>query len=191
MSKLWIAGVVLGLVVANTAQGADHKRTSTITSLEPKLCKVIKRHPDGNTLECPGISGYPVYFAEGDLRAFLSFGSKPETRRAAQQTPGPFNTPFEKGHRRATIEWRIVKRFGRELPHATIVRYFISRDGQKSQALVVTRVTDKEACHVAYIDATANADAIMLARRIADEVAPKFDCKNEPSIEGKAGLLGG
>lgn len=191
MAKLWIAGMALGLVVASAALGADHKRTSTITSLEPKSCKVIRRHSDGNAHECPGIPGYPVYFAEGDLRAFLSFGSKPGTRRAATQTPGPFNTPFEQGHRRATIEWRIVKRFGREVPHATIVRYFMTRDGRKSQALVVSRVTDKEACHVAYIDATANADAIMMARRIADEVAPKFDCKNEPAIEGKPGLLDG
>ncbi len=191
MSKLRIAGLMLGLVVAGAAEGADHKRTSTITSLEPKLCKVIKRHPDGNAHECPGLPGYPVYFAEGDLRAFLSFGPKPGARRAATQTPGPFNTPFEKGGRRATIEWRIVKRFGRDLPHATIVRYFASRDGSKSQVLVVTRITEKEACHVAYIDATVNADAIMLARRIADELAPKFECTNEPRIEGKPGLLGG
>lgn len=191
MSRLRIAGAIIGMCLAGSASAADHKRTSTITSLEPKLCKVIKRHPDGNSYECPGLPGYPVYFAEGDLRAFVAFGPKPAATQAAKQTLGPFNTPFEKGHQRATIEWRIDKRAGGERPHAAILRYFVSRDGQKSQALVVTRVTETEACHVAYIDAIANQNAIMMARRIADEVAPRFDCKAEPKLEGKPGMLGG
>ena len=181
----------LGICLAGVAIAGDHKRTSTITSLEPKLCKIIKRHPDGNSFECPGLPGYAVYFAEGDLRAFVAYGPKPALTQAAKQTLGPFNTPFEKGHQRATIEWRIDKRSGVERPHAAILRYFVSRDGRKSQALVVTRVTEKESCHVAYIDAVANEDAIMIARRIADEVAPRFDCKGNPTIEGKPGLLGG
>lgn len=191
MSMLRMAVAVLAGSLAGTAGAGDHKRTSTITSLEPKLCKVIKRHADGNSYECAGLPGYPVYFAEGDLRAFVSFGAKPASRQAANQTLGPFNTPFEKGHRRATIEWRIDTRSVGQRPHATILRYFVSRDGQSSQALVVTRVTETEACHVAYIDAKANDDAIMMARRIADEVAPRFDCKADPRIEGKPGMLGG
>ncbi len=191
MTTLRMAGAVLLLALAGSANAADHKRTSTITSLEPKLCKVIKRHRDGNSYECQGVPGYSVYFAEGDLRAFVAFGPKPAATRAATQTLGPFNTPFEKGHQRATIEWRIDRRTGAERPHAAILRYFVSRDGQSSQALVVTRVTEKEACHVAYIDAKANEDAILMARRIADDVAPRFDCKAEPKIEGKPGMLGG
>lgn len=188
---LRLAGAALGICLAGAAFAGDHKRTSTITSLEPKLCKVVKRHPDGNSYACPGLPGYPVYFAEGDLRAFVAFGPAAASTHAAKQTLGPFNTPFEKGHQRATIEWRIDKRSGVDQPHAAILRYFVSRDGKRSQALVVSRVAKSESCHVAYIDAIANEDAILMARRIADEVAPQFDCKGEPRIEGKPGMLGG
>jgi hypothetical protein len=40
---------------------------------------------------------------------------------------------------------------------------------------------------VAYIDALANADAISLARRIADGRARTFDCRREPRVEGDTG----
>jgi hypothetical protein len=53
--------------------------------------------------------------------------------------------------------------------------------------VVVTRVTDTEACHVAYIDALANPDPIILARRIADEQARAFNCLSEPSRIGATG----
>lgn len=177
------------LVLMGTASATDHKRKSLYTILEPSSCKVTKKHDHGNSYECAGLPGYPVYFAEGDHRTFLSFGRQPATRRAATQTLGAFNTPFEPGHRRTTIEWRFTGGPGRELPYATIVRYFISRDAARGQFLVVTRVGENEACHVAYIDAIANPDAIMIARRLADEVAPKFQCSSEPVVEGKRGPL--
>jgi hypothetical protein len=68
-----------------------------------------------------------------------------------------------------------------------IVRYFTKSQTKRGQVLVVTRVTDREACHVAYIDAVANANAIILARRIADEKARKFDCKSDPARVGAVG----
>lgn len=178
------------VLLTGAAAAADHKRKSLYTVLEPATCKVIKKHADGNAYECPGLPGFPVYFAEGDLRTFLSFGAQSGARRAATQTLGPFNTPFEAGHRRTTIEWRFTQSAGRQLPHAAIVRYFVSRDKARGQMLVVTRIGESEACHVAYIDALANPDAIMIARRIADEVAPRFACSGEPTIEGKRGALG-
>lgn len=184
-------GLALAVGVVGMAHAAVHKRTNLFTSLEAADCKVTKRHADGNAYDCRGLPGYPIYFAEGDLRSYMSFGAKPDTRRAAKQTLAAFNTPFEQGHRRATIEWRFVERFGRQLPYATIVRYFVSRDGARGQILVVTRVTEREACHVAYVDAVSNPDAIQIARRVADEVAPGFDCKAEPSFAGVPGLFGG
>jgi hypothetical protein len=162
---------------------------SVYTALEPDGCKVTKRHADGNAYECAGLAGYPVYFAEGDLRTFVAFGAKPAARRAATQTLGAFNTPFEGKKRRATIEWRVPPNTAVPAPYAAIVRYFVSRDGVKGEALVVSKVSATESCHVAYIDAKANADAIMVARRIADEVAPRFDCAKEPTIEGVRGKL--
>lgn len=186
----WLICSALACMAATPSLSAEHKRKSLYTTLEIPACKVVKRHPDGNSYECPGLPGHPVYFAEGDLRTFLSFGNKPGKRRAATQTLGPFNTLFEGKGRRTTIEWRISDRGGKIEPYAAIVRYFVSRDKARSEALVVTRTDQKDACHVAYIDAKANPDAIMMARRIADEEAPRFTCDKEPAIVGTPGLLG-
>ena len=73
------------------------------------------------------------------------------------------------------------------LPYAIIVRFHTSRDGRNGDVLVVSKVSDTEACHVAYIDALANPDAIALARRIADRQAKGFDCRQDPQTEGATG----
>ena len=68
-----------------------------------------------------------------------------------------------------------------------IVRYFTKSDRGNGQVLIVTRITEKQACHMAYIDALANHDAIVIARKIADERAPTFDCSRDPTIGGASG----
>jgi hypothetical protein len=160
---------------------------SLYTAIDLKSCRTIESHPDGDRWRCKGLAGYPVYVAEGDLRFYLSVGPDAAKLRAATQTLAPFNTLFEGTSTRTTVEWRFVIRDGRPAPFATIVRYFTQNDTQKGEVLVVTRVTEREACHVAYVDALANPDAIVLARRIADERARTFDCKEEPAREGAVG----
>jgi hypothetical protein len=51
----------------------------------------------------------------------------------------------------------------------------------------VSKVSETETCHVAYIDALANPDAIALARQIADKQAKSFDCRQQPHTEGATG----
>jgi hypothetical protein len=147
----------------------------------------VKRHRDGGAWNCEGLGGIPVYVAEGDLRQFLSVGTDPEKRRAATQTLGPFNSLFERGSDRAIIEWRFDRRGERQIPYAIIVRVHTSQDGRKGDVLVVSKVGATETCHMAYIDALANRDAIALARRIADSQAKTFDCRREPHTEGATG----
>ena len=118
---------------------------------------------------------------------FVSVGADPQKRRAATQTLGAFNSMFEKGHSRATIEWRFNRRGERKIPYAIIVRFHTSRDGRNGDVLVVSKVSDAETCHMAYIDALANPDAIALARQIADRQAKSFDCRQEPRTEGETG----
>jgi hypothetical protein len=160
---------------------------SIYTTVELGACKQIKRHRDGGAWQCPGLAGIPVYVAEGDLRQFVSVGAQAEKRRAAKQTLGPFNSIFEKGSERATIEWRFDRRGERKLPYAIIVRFHTSSEGRRGDVLVVLKVTERETCHVAYVDALANQNAITLARSIADEKARTFDCRKEPSPEGATG----
>ena len=55
------------------------------------------------------------------------------------------------------------------------------------RVLVVSKVGPADTCHVAYIDALANSDAIALARHVADTQAKAFDCRGEPRAEGAGG----
>ena len=157
---------------------------SRFTTIELRTCSVIKRHPDGNTWRCSGLKGYPVSYAEGDLRAFVGFSAQPQLSQAMQQTLRPFNSVFEGKGRRATIEWRIRRQNGAEHPYAAIMRVFISGDGQKGEVLVITKITATEACHMAYIDAKANAESMALARSTADELAATWKCTSEPRVMG-------
>lgn len=169
------------------APAAANPVKSLYTTVDLKVCKQVKRHRDGGAWRCEGLDGLPVYVAEGDLRQFVSVGANAEKRRAATQTLGAFNSIFEKGGSRATIEWRFNRRGERKLPYAIIVRFHTSRDGRNGDVLVVSKVSDTETCHVAYIDALANRDAIALARQIADRQATSFDCRKEPHTEGATG----
>ena len=114
-------------------------------------------------------------------------GADAQKRRAATQTLGAFNTIFEKGSDRATVEWRFNRRGERQIPYAIIVRFHTSGEGRRGDVLVVSKVSATETCHVAYIDALANQDAITLARFVADNQAKSFDCRNEPHPEGATG----
>jgi hypothetical protein len=169
------------------APAAANPVKSLYTTIQLGDCKQTKRHRDGGAWLCRGLNGIPVYVAEGDLRQFVSAGTNAESRRAATQTLGPFNSMFERNSRRATIEWRFERRGERRLPYAMIVRFHTSQEGRKGDVLVVSKVSASETCHVAYIDALANSDAITLARFVADKRAKTFDCREEPRPEGATG----
>ena len=160
---------------------------SLYTTVELKACKPAKRQKAGEAWHCEGLPGYPVYVAEADLRQFVSTGKDAEHRRAATQTLGSSNTIFDNGSHRATIEWRFDRRASGPIPYATIVRYHTSHQGRRGDVLVISKVTPQESCHVAYIDAVANPDAIAIARRIADDEARSFDCRREPRAMGAQG----
>jgi hypothetical protein len=174
--------VVLGVPTLATANPVK----SRYTTIELKSCKVVERHQDGNTWTCAGLPAFPVYIAEGDLRTYMAFGRNGRKHRAASQTLAPFNTVFDVTGKRATVEWRFESRHGRDEPYATIVNYATQNDGGRGRVLVVTKIDTNQSCHVAYIDAVANSEAIVLARQAADE-SRKFKCSDEPRILGASG----
>jgi len=183
-----VAVIASAIALAQPVAGYPVKSLYTTVDLkDSKICKRIERHRDGGAWRCAGLPGYPVYVAEGDLRSFVSVGPDAEKRRAATQTLRPFNSIFERGGNRATIEWRFDRRGNRQIPYAIIVRFHTANDGRRGDVLVVSKVSARETCHVAYIDALANADAIALARKIADGRARTFDCRREPTAEGATG----
>jgi hypothetical protein len=180
-----VLAALAGLACAGEAAAVKTPAKSLYTNIDLAQCTRLKHHPDGSTWRCAGLPGYPILVAQGDLRFYLSFGLNAEKRRAAEQTLSAFNTPFADRRTRATVEWRFETRDDKPVPYAAIVRYFTSLDAAKGEVLVVSRVTATEACHVAYIDALATPEAIVLARRIADERARSFDCRQEPQGEGQ------
>ncbi|MCC7253532.1 hypothetical protein [Hyphomicrobium sp.] len=161
---------------------------SLYTAVDPSLCRPLGGGDSGGAARlCEGLPGYPVYIAEGSRGVYLSVGPNADKRRAARQTLSSFNTLFDRGGRRTTVEWRFVVRDRQTVPYATIVRYFTQSATDAGQVLVVMRVTDREVCHVAYVDALANLDAIVLARKLADTVARSKPCPQEPSVQGAQG----
>lgn len=180
--KACVAGVLaLGLAAVSGAAMAQTV-ISTYTDVDLDACTVVSADDFGATWACPGYKGIPVMIGEGDLRFFVSYGLTSTTERAAEQTLPPFN------HLGPRIEWRISNVAGQITPFATILRFFVARpDGEEGegQVLVVTKLGPGATCHVAYIDALANPDANVLARKAADDTAQDFDCANEPDIIGE------
>ncbi|MEQ1718665.1 MAG: hypothetical protein ABL907_22210 [Hyphomicrobium sp.] len=157
---------------------------SRLSSIELPKCRRISKHPHGGAWICPGLRGYPVYFAEGDLRHMLAFGPTPQRRRSASQTLGQFNSVFQ-GKRRPTIEWRVeTGADGKILPFATIVRFHTSLEGDSGEVLVITKVDAKDSCQLATIDAKVNPDAMAMARSWAIAEARRRSCPDTPEVLG-------
>lgn len=151
----------------------------------------------GGSAVCEGIDGYPVYFAEGDLRQFTAYGSV--------EDPMMFPNGFSEWNSvHDTIEWRMAD--GR--PFATIHRWFLDNiDPQtgsaepalRGQVLAISTVGEPEApagkqvsCAVGYVDTLANKDANLLAREVADTIGRYFLCgKDRPRFHGERGNRSG
>lgn len=170
--------------------------TSAYTKLDfKKTCKVLEEIEEGGSVSmlCDGYQDYPVHFAEGDLRHSVQFGHVDTGADSIWQSFAQWNRVS------GTIEWRLQD--GR--PVAAILRWFIentddagSADPTRTgQVLVVSRVgqqADMGACVVGYVDALANRDANVLARDVADTLAPDFVCGTDrPEFHGTRGRLSG
>jgi hypothetical protein len=181
-----VAGV-LAATLARTAQ-ASEAFVSDYTSADTRKCRKFERVQVADTeyaagWACKGLAGYVVVVAEEDLRTTVSVGRTVKAavaEPAASQGFGPFNFAYD------TVEWRSLKGGGK--PFAIIQRWNISdnenpgSDGRPGRTglLIVTRLPPGPVCHVAYVDVKANAEANVLARRAADEVARSFDCAKDP-----------
>ena len=166
--------LVAALAALALASPAHADFTSAYTDLNLDECLVLDADDFGTSWSCPGYKGYPLKVSEGDLRFSLQYGFDPDASSGFQTLP-PFNNLGAK------LEWRLSNDLGRWMPIATIVRYFTAdpETGEdKGQVLVVTQLLDGNTCHIAYVDATANANANELAREAADK-AGDFDCATD------------
>jgi hypothetical protein len=180
------------LAIAASGMSFAQEIASVYSSTATRNCKKVDAAKDGegdwSTWLCPGIGGYIVRVTEDDLRMTVSIG---RNLKAAANEPASKHqfAPFNSAH--DTLEWRMAK----GQPFATIQRWFLAdvensdKSGKPGQAamLIVTRLSP--ACHVAYVDVSANAgaNANELARKAADERARGFDCNSQPIVIGNRG----
>lgn len=158
---------------------------SAYTKLDLDGCEVLKEYEEGGgvDLKCAGYRGIPVFVSEGDLRTVVGFGTQNETGG----TFAPFNSPG------TTVEWRLSG--GK--PFAAILRFHLDPGDGSGQTVSVLGVhtiggNGRESCPVGYVDASVNADANVLARKVADEEAGGFACGTDrPRYRGAVSELGG
>lgn len=183
VTTLRIAAPIGFALCAFAGPAAAQLYNSSYTTLKFEDCTVISSDDFGSTWACPGLKGMPVMVRESQHRFSVSYGLTSTTEKAAEQTLPPENQPGEE------IEWRVSNAEGSYKPFATILKVFVKPEGggEEGQVLVVTRVSPGATCHVAYIDAVANADAEKLAQQVADEKAMDFDCTKDPEIVGEFG----
>lgn len=177
--------VAAGLLLLASATGVAAQVESAYTPLDLDKCRHARGRDveDYGTWRCRGHGGIAVHVGGGDQRSQVSFGRSAGREPAARQTLASFN------HHGRTIEWRL--RRGKP-PYAAIMRWSttVATDGEpvRGQVLVVTRLPPGAVCHVGYVDGRANPDANVLARRIADQVAPEFRCgRDKPVVLGEKG----
>jgi hypothetical protein len=178
----------LGLSALAVIPASAGEVSSIYTSLDlEKKCILVKSIPNeggGAIWNCKGHKGLRVRVAEGDLRFFVSFGKNADKQTASRQTLAPFNNIHK------TLEWRVERIGTAWVPFATILRYFWDSDGRRGQTLVVTKLGQNDACHIAHIAANGKENANELARRIADKRARAFDCNNTQTMRfGPGGKL--
>lgn len=184
---------VLGIIGLFLLASGALAQQSEYTKIELETgCIYFEQYEQGARAYCSGLKGYPVHFAEGDLRQMVQFGHV-----------GDINTQWESfsqfNHINDTVEWRLSK----NIPYAAILRWFIENSDQngeykkelEGQVLVVSSVAshaNPQGCVVGYVDARANKNANAIARNVADKYARNFKCgADTPEFHGKRGKSAG
>jgi hypothetical protein len=170
---------ILGAVFLAAAPAGAADLVSAYTDLDLNQCIETDTDEVGATYACEGLNGTPVTVSEGDLRMTVSYGDNARDEPAMGQGFGAFNRLGAK------IEW-LSPADDPETPIATILRWYLQQgEGpDESQILVVTQLEPGAVCQIAWIDATANKNANVLARQAAAELAGDFDCGGMPKVYG-------
>jgi hypothetical protein len=186
-----VAAALAGLL-ASPAIGETTESATTPSDVDKCTHKAGRAAEDDGEWHCIGYAGIPILMTAGDVRVYVSYGAKAAHEAAAAQT---LAAPNGEGK---NIEWRIVREPGRKgHAFATIMGWSTAIpvddpkvvDGTyRGEVLVVMRLGPGGVCHVGYVDARQNANAIELAREIADRHARTFRCgKDKPVVLGDKG----
>ncbi|MFI0845110.1 hypothetical protein [Mesorhizobium sp. IMUNJ 23232] len=182
--------ILLTLAALGLPAGAAEMKSEYTDIDFEKTCSTFSSNEEGGNfanLVCPGWRGYPVIFYTGDLRESIFYGFPPTGAEHVWESFPAFNAAGPK------IEWRIEVDGAREVPVATIHRWFVSNDPEdsdkKTEVLVVEKVGQigvGEGCTIGLVVASGNPKANETARKIADEQARDFACGADERV-----LVGG
>lgn len=146
------------------------------TDITSAKCKTTEKNEDEGWIVqmCDGVAGYKLEVSEGDLRASINViapSGKTSELNFQQNVSSAFSTLGEKA------EWRMMKKDGKSVPFALIVRLNASKgdDGTKTDSLlVVSKIDGDKSCVTDVVKPIANANEE--ARKLADNSANK-PCK--------------
>lgn len=185
-----ILAAALALALALPLASARAESVYTSADLD-KDCVIMELDEVGGSWRCKGFKEYPVWFTEGDARQSVFFGYVGRWyREGAWESFGQFN------HYGGTVEWVLEN----GAPFAAISRFFVQNSEDppskdEGQVLVISKVGQpdaREACVVGYVDARANKEPNILARKVASEKVKGFKCRtDEPVYYGVKGLTAG
>lgn len=177
ISVVFAAFLTMDAYALSTSPSNKIALSSIYTDLTAKTCTVIEEADEyvkGATYECLGIGGYKLRTYEFDLRADVSVVT-PSGKEFQLQLPSVINPGFS--ILGAKAEWKVIRKNGKVIPKALIVRYIVeqwSDDGKKmkdTHYLAVAKITSNNICVTDRIPASRTMN--VQARRAADSSAPK------------------
>jgi hypothetical protein len=186
------AAVTFAVAMALPARAETIASVTTPFNVDKCAHKQGREAEDAGEWRCSGYDGIAIRMTAGDVRVYVSFGPRAAREPAAQQTLAAPNGEGE------SIEWRLAGAPGRKgRAFATIMRWTtaipvddpkVENGTYRGEVLVVTRLGPGAVCHVGYVDARQNPNAMELARTIADRHARSFRCgQDKPVVLGAKG----
>ncbi|MET0742815.1 MAG: hypothetical protein ABWY78_05540 [Microvirga sp.] len=122
---------------------------------------------------CPALPGYAGTLSDNGNIVQVSL--KPKAGGAA--------VVFQAHVLGSWLEWRIRRTGNRDEPYAAILRMtFLDGTDKAGEVLGVARLAPGGACLIGFVDARSDANANVLARRMADEHAATFACARDARL---------
>lgn len=147
---------------------------SIYTPLSEDKCEDSEKdeEEEWSVQSCKGIGGYRLLVSEGDLRQTIDVVDPDEKKYELnlwQVVSSAFSTVGDKA------EWRVIKKNGKPVPVALIVRYNVNEDPENTEKitsyLTVTKITRRGTCVTDIVKPIENANEH--ARKLADRAAEK------------------
>ena len=173
---------VAALLVAVTSGPVAAQPRSAYTDLGQTACRLLEKAPDGEggdwaRFECAGFGPYRVLLDYDDLRESLRIETPTGGYRLAHGIAS-FNRLGPK------LEWR-YEAGARDRPYAVIFRVYAQRGSNDPERsfLFVARTRLANGCIVARVAGSAKPNANVIARRLADTRARRFNCGLDARID--------